>query len=168
MPFLTVDEVGVFRRGFLTADFSLCRCDIRRVAVGGKRRRDALGCLTSLVLDGLINVALLLMHRAHRLQPFDRIAAHASVPVADSRRVRGFQAMRLKPRLSRLMGAHVWTHGHGRAIETMMLAQEAAGRRCGNGGPAADRGRARICVCDCILQDRPARQLASLLAHRLP
>jgi len=141
MPLLAVDKIGVFRSGFLPSNLPLRSRDIRRVAVGGKR-------LASLVLDGLVEIALLLMHRAHRLQPLDRIAAHVSVPVADSRRVRRFQAaMRgLVPGL--LMGTDVRTHGHGRAIETVMLVEEIAGNR---GRAAADR--ARVCVRDRALQD---------------
>lgn len=157
MPFLAVDEVGVFR-GFLPADFSLRGRDVRRVAVGRKRRRRALRHLAPLVL-GLLEVALLLLmlvHRAHRLQPLDRVTAYVPVPVADSRRVRGFQAMRgLEPGLGHLMRAHVWTHGHRRAIETVMLIQEAAGHRRGNDGiAAANRGRARVRGRDRALQDR--------------
>lgn len=89
------------------------------------------------------------MHHAHRLQPLDRIAAHVPVPVADSRRMRRLQAtMRgLVPGL--LMGAHVRTHGHGSAIETVMLVQEVAGDRPGRA--AADRASVR--VRDRALQD---------------
>lgn len=139
MPLLAVDKIGVFRSGFLPSNLPLRSRDIRRVAVGGKR-------LASLVLDGLVEIAL--MHRAHRLQPLDRIAAHVSVPVADSRRVRRFQAAMcgLVPGL--LMGTDVRTHGHGRAIETVMLVEEIAGNR---GRAAADR--ARVCVRDRALQD---------------
>lgn len=156
MPLLAVDEVGVFRRGFLPADFSLRGRDIRRVAVGRKRRRGALRHLAPLVLWLLEGARLMLVHRAHRLQPLDRVTAYVPVPVAEPRRVRGFQAMRgLEPGLGHLMRAYIWTHGHRRAIETVMLIQEAAGHRRGNNGiAAANRGCARVCGRDRALQDR--------------
>lgn len=143
MPFLAVDIVGVFRSAFLPANLPLRSRDIRRVAVGDER-------LASLVLDGLVVVPLLLMHHAHRLQPLDRIAAHVPVPVADSRRVRRLQTtMRgLVPGL--LMRAHVRTHGHGSAIETMMLVEKIAGDRPGR---AATADRASVRVRDRALQD---------------
>lgn len=142
MPFLAVDIIGVFRSGFLPANLPLRSRDVRRIAVGVER-------LAPLVLDGLVEIPLLLMHHPHRLQPLDRIAAHVPVPVADSRRMRRFQAtMRgLIPGL--LMRTHVRTHGHGRAIETMMLVQEVAGDR--RGRAAADRASVR--VRDRVLQD---------------
>lgn len=186
MPLLAVDEVGVLRRGFLSMNLPLRGREVRRVAVGGERRRDALRRLVvrPLVLDGgrwwwwFLEAAQLLMHRAHRLQSLDRIAVHASVPVAaDSRRMDRLRMMRgLKPDLGRPMGApHAGPpHRHGRhrrghAVETMlMLVQEAAGQRRGDGRRAADRGCARVRDRDRALQDRAPGTLAALLAHRFP
>lgn len=169
MPLLAVDKVDVLGGGFLPADLPFRDREIRRVSVGGEGRgHGAFRRTNPLILDGLVEIALLLlMYRAHRLQPLDRAVVHVAVPLADPRRVHRFRPMRrLEPRLDPLLRIDVRAHWHRTAIETMlMLIEKTASHRCGNG--RANRGRARIRVRDRALQDRPPRQLARLFAHRL-